>query len=101
MMFECMKLNMVVKDEEFNAIYPERIGKLANRHFTPIAIAKHAAEFLAYNPGAKILDIGSGAGKFCMVGSVYTNGHFTGVEQRESLYHLSNNILKYHHLPNV
>ena len=64
MMFECMKLNMVVKDEEFNAIYPERIGKLANRHFTPIAIAKQAAEFLAYNPGAKILDIGSGNSAF-------------------------------------
>ncbi len=96
-----MKLNINITDEEFNIIYPERIGKLANRHFTPIVIAKQAAGFLSDIPGAKILDIGSGAGKFCMVGSVFTNGHFTGVEQREYLYHLSNNILQCYHLPNV
>lgn len=101
MIFEYMKLNINVNDEEFDNIYPERIRKLANRHFTPIAVAKQAAGFLSHNPGAKILDIGSGAGKFCMVGSAFTSGYFTGVEQREYLYHLSNTILKYHHLLNV
>lgn len=101
MIFECMKCNIDITDEEFNSIYPEQVKKLANRHFTPIAIAKQAAGFLAQEPGAKVLDIGSGTGKFCMVGSVSTNGHFTGVEQREYLYHLSNSILKCHHIPNV
>jgi hypothetical protein len=101
MMFEYLKLSINIKDEEFDAIYPEQIRKLANRHFTPIAIAKQAAGFLSDKPGAKILDIGSGAGKFCMVGSVFTNGNFTGVEQREYLYRLSNTILECHHLPNV
>lgn len=96
-----MKLNEEVKDEEFDQLYPEPVRKLANRHFTPIAIAKQAAAFLSNNSRAKILDIGSGAGKFCMVGSVFTNAHFTGVEQREYFYHLSNTILKYHHLHNV
>lgn len=100
-MFEYLKRSVHIRDEEFDAIYPERIRLLSNRHFTPIAIAKQAAEFLSYYPGANILDIGSGAGKFCMVGSVFANGHFTGVEQREYLYHLSTTILKCHHLPNV
>lgn len=101
MIFECLKLDMDVTDDKFNFIYPERIQKLANRHFTPIAIAKKAAGFLAHKPEAKILDIGSGAGKFCLIGAALTKGDFTGVEQRDYLYHLSNNILHCYHLPNV
>ncbi len=101
MLFEYLKLNINVKDEEFNVIYPERIQKLAKRHWTPIAVAKIAAQFLVVEPGTKVLDIGSGAGKFCMVGSAYTTGHFTGIEQREYFYQLSNRIKQSYRLQNV
>ncbi len=101
MIFECMKLNMDVKDEEFNLIYPEGLRNLATRHWTPIAIAKQAAEFLTDSPGANVLDIGSGAGKFCLIGAAYTKGHFTGVEYREYLCRLCNHITDCHHLHNV
>jgi predicted RNA methylase len=101
MIFEYLKLNIAVKDEEFNVIYPERIRKLAKRHWTPIAVAKIAAQFLVDKPGTKVLDIGSGAGKFCMVGSAYTDGHFTGIEQREYYYQLSNRLKHNYRLDNV
>jgi len=101
MIFEYLKLNFNVKDDEFNVIYPERIRKLAKRHWTPIAIAKIAAQFLADKPGVKVLDIGSGAGKFCMVGAAFTKGHFTGIEQREYFYKLSNRLKQSYRLLNV
>jgi 2-polyprenyl-3-methyl-5-hydroxy-6-metoxy-1,4-benzoquinol methylase len=68
MVFQLIKLNIDVSDESFNEIYPESIRKFCGRHWTPVAVAKMAAAYLADQPGARILDIGSGAGKFCMVG---------------------------------
>lgn len=90
-----------VTDDHFNAIYPKRIRLLAEKHFTPISVAKTATEFLVTKPGAKVLDIGSGAGKFCMVGAVATKGHFTGIEQRAEFVELSNILAASYQLENV
>lgn len=76
MIFEKLKLNIDVKDSTFNELYPNHIKELANRHWTPIAVARMAAEYLAEEANSKILDIGAGAGKFCLVGAAATNGMF-------------------------
>lgn len=101
MIFEYLKSGLNVADEAFNSIYPDPIHKFSRSHWTPIRVAKVAARFLAPTPGAKVLDIGSGAGKFCMIGSVFTEGHFTGVEQRKSLYELSSGLSQCYRLQNV
>jgi len=88
-------------DEEFNTIYPLKIQKLSSRHWTPIKVAKRAAAFLAEQKDARILDIGSGVGKFCMVAAITSEGHFTGVEQREALVRLSNKISRRFQIPRV
>ncbi len=72
-------------DEDFNELYPANMQRVAARHFTPVRIAKLAADFLT-TPGSKILDIGSGAGKFCIVGAAFHNeAEFIGIEQRSNL----------------
>lgn len=101
MVFEYLKLNINISDEEFNKIYHQNIRPFATRHWTPIAIAKQAAEFLAHTPGIRILDIGSGVGKFCMVGAAYTRGHFTGVEVRKQFYEAAQRLLERYRLDNV
>lgn len=101
MVFEYLKLNKHITDKEFDTIYPEEIKKLGRIHWTPVEVAKQAAEFLAELPGARILDIGSGAGKFCLIGCVHTDASFTGVEQRENLYKISNRMVKFYNLPNI
>ena len=53
-------------DHQFNHLYPASIRSQAIRHWTPLAIAQQAATFLATAPGVKVLDIGSGTGKFCL-----------------------------------
>jgi SAM-dependent methyltransferase len=72
-------------DESFDRIYPPAIRELSGGHWTPIAIARQAAEFLVTTPGTRVLDIGCGPGKFCLVGALITTGHFTGIEQRPHL----------------
>jgi SAM-dependent methyltransferase len=77
--------NFFNSDANFNDLYPLNIRMLASRHWTSINIAKLAVGFLA-GKGSKILDIGSGVGKFCLTGAYYApNSQFFGVEQRESL----------------
>jgi SAM-dependent methyltransferase len=73
-------------DTQLHALYPEPIQLLACRHWTPLHITQMVVEFLATHPGVKVLDIGSGAGKFCLAGAYYKPyASFFGVEQRKHL----------------
>lgn len=80
-------------DETFHQLYSTEIAALASRHWTPIAIAKEAASFLAVGRQPRILDIGSGVGKFCMVGAKYhPEAFFAGIEQRPQLTKIAQQI---------
>lgn len=75
-----------IDDEAFHELYPLPIQKLADKHWTPLRVAECVAEFLIPEDGAKVLDIGSGVGKFCLAASHYKpNGLFYGIEQRKDL----------------
>ncbi|MCU0380129.1 MAG: class I SAM-dependent methyltransferase [Chitinophagaceae bacterium] len=89
-------------DIQFNRIYPGNIQKLSSRHWTPLAVARKAAAFLASEAGIRILDIGSGAGKFCLAAGYHRpEVQFFGVEQRESLFHVASHALASLGLENV
>ena len=80
------KVNWFISDDQFNKVYPTVIQNLAARNWTPLGIAKKASDFLAVTSGARILDIGSGVGKFCLAAAHYhPNASFFGIEQRKSL----------------
>src|SRR5690349_9615686 len=73
-------------DTQLLALYPETIQLLAHRHWTPLHITQMVVEFLATHPGVKVLDMGSGVGKFCLAGAYYKPyASFFGVEQRKHL----------------
>jgi hypothetical protein len=73
-------------DSQMHLVYPESIRLLAHRHWTPLAATRMMAQFLALQTGVKILDIGSGVGKFCLAGAYYQpSASFFGVEQRKDL----------------
>jgi len=73
-------------DTQFHLLYPVSIRRLANKHWTPLNVAKMASEFLVIEDDARVLDIGSGVGKFCLAASCYKpNAFFTGIEQRAEL----------------
>ncbi|GEP89655.1 methyltransferase domain-containing protein [Chitinophaga terrae (ex Kim and Jung 2007)] len=73
-------------DYNFHHLYPLYIQALAQKHWTPLKVVASASKFLAADPGVKILDIGSGPGKFCLAGAYYNpNSFFYGIEQRIDL----------------
>jgi SAM-dependent methyltransferase len=94
--------NWFASDKVFNSLYPEPIREVAEKHWTPLAIAEKAAAFLAASSDAKVLDIGSGSGKFCLAAA---HNHplslFYGIEQRASLVALSEELAEKLKLRNV
>jgi hypothetical protein len=86
-MVNTLRRTYYASDAAFDKLYPERIRSLSRRHWTPMEVARKSALFLANVPGKKILDIGSGVGKFCLIGAQrFPNASFYGIEQREELY---------------
>jgi len=82
-------------DEQFNQLYPFSMQVLASRHWTPLKIAKKAAAYLSAENNTRILDIGSGVGKFCLT-AAYSNPKvfYYGIEQRKSLITHAENAQK-------
>ncbi|WP_158288476.1 class I SAM-dependent methyltransferase [Mucilaginibacter psychrotolerans] len=83
---DTLNISYFRKDAAFDTLYPEHIRDLSQLHWTGLDIAMEASNFLA-SPGARVLDIGSGVGKFCIAAGVYhPEASFYGIEQRKALY---------------
>ncbi len=71
-----------VTDFRFDQVFPTEIRKLSGTHWTPVEVAIRAAELLVDHDKNRILDVGSGCGKFCLVSALSRSGQYIGVEQR-------------------
>lgn len=67
------------------AAIPEHLRHLSAVHWTPAAVARRAIEWLAPAPAMRVLDVGSGVGKLCLLGARSTTSHWYGVEQEGPL----------------
>lgn len=81
-----------LSDEEFDGLYEEEIQQLSYMHWTPIQIAITSVNWLKEVNSKHILDIGSGVGKFCIVGSIISKLQFNGVEKRASLCEIAESL---------
>ena len=75
-----------VADAAFDALYPDPIRSRSAQFWTPVAVAARAAALFADHGARRVLDVGSGAGKFCLAAAcVRPEVDFWGVEQRPHL----------------
>jgi predicted RNA methylase len=74
-----------VSDFQFDQVYSAEIRNLSRIHWTPVEVAIRAAELLVADENTRVLDVGAGSGKFCIVGALSSPGQFVGVEQRPQL----------------
>ena len=83
---DTQNISYFCKDAAFDTLYPQHIRELSQIHWTALDVALEASNFLAI-PGARVLDIGSGVGKFCISAAVYhPETDFFGIEQRKDLF---------------
>ncbi|MES2515263.1 MAG: methyltransferase domain-containing protein [Bacteroidota bacterium] len=77
----------------FNNLLPHALKQATQLYFTPVEVAQTAAEWLTENHEEKILDIGAGVGKFCVAAARVCNKQFYGVEYRETLVEIGNELI--------
>jgi len=89
-------------DAAFDRYLPKNLRVHAAMHFTPVEIARDAARLLAARPGMRVLDIGSGPGKFCVAAAAAVpTCEFVGVEWRPHLVDVANRLARDLAIPNV
>jgi SAM-dependent methyltransferase len=72
-------------NEEFDAFLPNPLRILSRQHWTPLRVIARAARWLDELGVSRVLDIGSGAGKFCVAAALAGRCHFVGLEHRPEL----------------
>lgn len=75
----------MLDDEKFDRVFGGRWRSASRGHWTPLDIARRVVERLDLQDGETLLDVGSGVGKFCLVGALQSPGTFLGVERRSEL----------------
>ncbi len=80
---------LLCSDRAFDSMLPAGARAASSLFWTPVSVAARAARLLVTGPRTRVLDIGSGVGKFCIVGAASTVGHFVGIEQRGHLVRIA------------
>jgi predicted RNA methylase len=80
-----MRAGSCPNDRSFDRFLPEPLSLVSPEYWTPLAVAKRAAEWLEDLGIRTVVDIGSGAGKFCVAGALFGKCRFIGLEKYSSL----------------
>ena len=72
-------------DELFDRFLPPRLRAASRVFWTPLAVAARAAAWFTELGVVTVVDIGSGAGKFCVAAALGGACRFIGLEQRPRL----------------
>jgi predicted RNA methylase len=78
---DALRRRAPVSDAELDQVFPDELRERSQLHWTPVAIAIRAAELLAPTPDARVLDVGAGVGKLCVIGALVTGATWWGIEQ--------------------
>ncbi len=84
-MVQMIRSGLRPSDLAFDRFLTSKLREASGRHWTPTVVAARAAEWIDALNVATVVDIGSGAGKFCVVAALYSRCTFLGVEQRPHL----------------
>lgn len=72
-------------DRSFDRFLPEPLRLVSPEYWTPLVVVKRAADWLEDVGIRTLVDIGSGAGKFCVAGALFGTCRFIGLERYSPL----------------
>jgi SAM-dependent methyltransferase len=99
--FDAVRSGSVVADRVFDRIFPDHYRLASRLHWTPIAVARRAASLFDATNETRILDVGAGVGKFCIVGALTTPATFVGVEHRGALVDAAREVVRRSAIPRI
>lgn len=82
---EAIRRGCCPEDRAFDRFLPEELRAISGEYWTPLAVAARGAEWLDALGVRSVLDIGSGAGKFCVASALAGRCHVSGLEHRPRL----------------
>jgi SAM-dependent methyltransferase len=89
-------------DAAFDEIYPSYIQAISRRFWTPVGVARQAAELFRQSGARHVLDVGAGVGKFVLVAAAAApDVHFVGVEHRKQLVEIARGAQAQLQIPNA
>jgi hypothetical protein len=80
-----LRQGLRLPDREFDRFLPRKLRRLSSQHWTPLLVVARAMSWLEEAGVRTVVDIGSGAGKFCVAGALFSRCTFVGIEQRADL----------------
>src|SRR5438876_2975147 len=89
------------EDHVFDEIFPPPMQRLSTMHWTPVAVARRAAQLLVESAATTVLDVGAGVGKFCIIGATTTPGRFVGAERRGFFAKVAQGVVRRQGVPRV
>ncbi len=87
-------------EENFNHFLPGYLQRASRVYFTPIRVAQLAAQWLTDDGAKTVLDIGAGVGKFCVAGASLNSSFYFGIEYRQSVSQIANDMISRFQLSN-
>lgn len=82
---EALRGGFCPTDYAFDRFLPYELRVVSRQYWTPLLVARRVADWLDDLGVRTVVDIGSGAGKFCIAAALAGDCYFTGLEQRSGL----------------
>ncbi len=82
---DALRAGVSPTDRVFDRFLPPELRLRSGQYWTPLVVAIRAAQWLDELRVRSVIDIGSGAGKFCVAAALAGQACFTGIEQRHRL----------------
>jgi predicted RNA methylase len=80
-----LRVGRCPSDRAFDRFLPYHLRLASSQHWTPLVVALRVAGWLDDLAVKTVVDIGSGAGKFCVAAALASHCDFMGIEQRPRL----------------
>jgi predicted RNA methylase len=80
-----LRAGLCPDDRLFDRFLPDDLHLASRQHWTPLGVVLRIARWLDAHAIDTVVDLGSGAGKFCVAAALASRARFTGIEQRPRL----------------
>ncbi len=78
-----------VSDAAFDELFPSAVRQASVVCWTPVEVVREVVRLIRPTESTRLLDIGSGPGKFCSIAALLAPGSYTGIERSPELHQVA------------